>query len=40
MDDIVVDPMKVIELCISHFKNLSGSELVINEDVASMIRVL
>ena len=32
-DDIVVDPIKVIELCISHFKNLIGPELIINEDV-------
>ena len=32
-DDIVVDPIKVIELCISHFKNLIGPQLIINKDV-------
>ena len=32
-DDIVVDRIKVIELCISYFKNLIGPELIINEDV-------
>ena len=31
--DIVVDPIKVIELCISHFKNLIGPEFIINKDV-------
>ena len=32
-DDIVVDPIKVIELCISHLKNLIGPELIIYQDV-------
>ena len=32
-DDIVVDLVKVIELCITHFKNLIGPELIINDDV-------
>ena len=32
-DDSVVDPIKVIELCISHFKSLIEPELIINEDV-------
>ena len=32
-DDFVVDPVKVIELCITHFKNLIGPEMIINEDV-------
>ena len=32
-DNIVVDPIQVIELCISHFKNLIGQELISNEDV-------
>ena len=27
-DDIVVDPIKVIELCISHFKNLIWAKVV------------
>ena len=32
-DDIFVEPIKVIELFISHFKNLIGLKLIINEDV-------
>ena len=32
-DDIVLDPVKVIELCISHFKNMIGPKLIINENV-------
>ena len=32
-DDIIVDAIKVIELCISHFKNLIGPKFIINEDV-------
>ena len=31
--DIVVDLVEVIELCFSHFKNLIGLELIINEDL-------
>ena len=32
-DDIVIGLVKVIELCISHFKNLIGLEFIINDNV-------
>ena len=31
-DDVIVDTTKVIELCISHFKNLISEELISNEN--------
>ena len=32
-NDIVVDLVKVIEICIHHFKELTGPKVIINEDV-------
>ena len=37
-DDIVVDPIMVIELCFSHFKNVIGLELIINEKLMKAIQ--
>ena len=31
--DLIVDPIKVIDICINHFKDLIGPQLVLNDDV-------
>ena len=31
--DLIVDPIKVIDICIKHFKDLIGPQLVLNDDV-------